>query len=263
MAKSVLSDGRASLHDEAKIQLQDSVASASVTTYNTRLAQESPTTFDLLPRMITVDLYADDCGTAASLAYDHEHMILSKNINRILDDSRKLLKLNPKFLAMALCSKQCAESTLIHRQVLFINIFCSILQGSFISYTTGCEINGVQLPFVLYFIRIFADLIGRPMALLPTPGIFNNINKLYLLVILRCLSMFYFFAIASNLRIFTLDFLQSPYCHYSLIAFQVYMYDGQMYKYTFHYYHAGFHVVAIGLSVITKYTFIQCECVYA
>jgi hypothetical protein len=105
---------------------------------------------------------------------------------------------------------------------LFITIFASILQGSFISYTYGCVLFGkTELPSVLYFVRIFSDLFGRPLGLLHRPSFVSDIHGLLKISILRMVFSVYFYTIIVNL-FYPADFVHSDYCHLILIGFQVF-----------------------------------------
>lgn len=51
---------------------------------------------------------------------------------------------------------------------LFVVMWCSIFQASFFAYVTSSR-KGREIEQVLYFVRLFADLIGRPLTRLPRP----------------------------------------------------------------------------------------------
>ena len=50
---------------------------------------------------------------------------------------------------------------------LFVVMFCSIFQASFFAYVTSS--SGREIEQILYFVRLFADLVGRPLTRLPRP----------------------------------------------------------------------------------------------
>lgn len=52
---------------------------------------------------------------------------------------------------------------------LFVVMWCSIFQASFFAYVTSSS-KGREIEQVLYFVRLFADLIGRPLTRLPRPS---------------------------------------------------------------------------------------------
>jgi hypothetical protein len=104
-----------------------------------------------------------------------------------------MIKGSPNVLREKLNEAKCNEVINTHRWTLFFTIYVSILQGSLLTYTCGCTLWGAALPPLLYFIRIFSDLLGRPLALLPRPSCFNTINKVFYGSIIRCLFSIYFF----------------------------------------------------------------------
>ena len=52
---------------------------------------------------------------------------------------------------------------------LFVVMWCSIFQASFFAYVTSSSKNR-EIEQILYFVRLFADLIGRPLTRLPRPS---------------------------------------------------------------------------------------------
>ena len=50
---------------------------------------------------------------------------------------------------------------------LFIVMWCSIFQASFFAYVSSSK--GREIEQILYFVRLFSDLIGRPLTRLPRP----------------------------------------------------------------------------------------------
>jgi len=122
-------------------------------------------------------------------------LMLSHNKAGILAYSRGLLKDSPGLLSEALVDSGVVieEALLLHRWALFLTIFISILQCSLLSYTCGAELWGEALPPLLYFVRIFADLLGRPLALLPRPLPFSNIEWVCYASAIRVVASFYFF----------------------------------------------------------------------
>ena len=99
---------------------------------------------------------------------------------------------DPKLLAEALESPEMKSLLRLHMKTLFINIYCSILQGSFIGYTTSSEDNSA-IVIIVFYARLFMDLLGRPLALLPRPGFFKTIEWLFFWSCLRALMMLFFF----------------------------------------------------------------------
>jgi len=149
--------------------------------------------------------------------------MFSKDTDRIVADSRALLRLDPGLLEDAMKSSHCKEIMEPYRWTLFCTIYASILQGTFISYTYGCVLFGViELPTVLYFVRIFSDLFGRPLALAPVPSFFKDIKGLLVGSMIRTVSMLYFFSIIANITIYQKSFVDSNVCHMLLLIFQVF-----------------------------------------
>jgi hypothetical protein len=135
--------------------------------------------------------YATSCTMAD--ASDRHPLMLSQNKESILAYSRDLLKDRPSLLDAAIDGDSIAAPLLLHRWTLFLTIFISILQGSLLSYTCGAELWGEALPPLLYFVRIFSDLFGRPLALLPRPYIFSSIEWVCYASAVRVVVSFYFF----------------------------------------------------------------------
>jgi hypothetical protein len=151
---------------------------------------------------------------------DAAFAVLSQDTKRIIEDSRTLLKGSPKLLQYAMRSEHCRQVMEPYRWALFINIFASILQGSFISYASGCILDGVELPTVLYFVRIFADLIGRPLALLPKPYYFSSIDGVLVAAVVRGLSTTFYFSVIANVM-YPQHYTMSTLCHVVVLIFQV------------------------------------------
>lgn len=78
------------------------------------------------------------------------------------------------------------------RWALFVTIFCSILQGSFLAYVESS--NSWSIGTVLFFVRNFSDLSGRIVALVvPVPLAFRDANIILALAVMRALIMVIFF----------------------------------------------------------------------
>jgi hypothetical protein len=110
-----------------------------------------------------------------------------------LDESKQLLLNTPQLLDIALQPEPILQRINLHRWTLFLTLFISILQGSLLAYTCGCTLFEMDLPPLLYFIRIFSDLLGRPLALLPKPVFFSSIEGVLIGSVVRFLCSFYFF----------------------------------------------------------------------
>lgn len=141
--------------------------------------------------------------------------------NLLLNESKQLLLSSPELLEIAIYSEPIEDIIYYHRWTLFLTLFISILQGSLLSYTCGCTLFGMALPPLLYFIRIFSDLLGRPLALLPKPSFFQTIRGVFIGSILRVIASFYFFyvihTISPHESLLKNTFEQS----FSLCVFQV------------------------------------------
>ena len=151
----------------------------------------------------------------------HPQQVSSQNL--LLNESKNLLLNSPELLELAIYSEPIDKIIYFHRWTLFLTLFISILQGSLLSYTCGCTLFGLDLPPLLYFIRIFSDLLGRPLALFPKPSFFQSINGVFIGSILRVIGSLYFFyvihTISPHPSLLRNTFQQS----FSLCVFQVEM----------------------------------------
>lgn len=101
----------------------------------------------------------------------------------------------------------------LHRWSLFLTIYCSILEGSFLSYVQSS--SSLYIASVLYFTRLFSDLLGRWLALFPKPSVFSTIDQVYFASWIRVSATVFFFAYV---------IIPEPYFFRSdpfIIAFQV------------------------------------------
>ncbi len=99
---------------------------------------------------------------------------------------------NPSLVEEALRSPEMQSLLSKHKQTLFITIFCSILQGSFLAYVPSSD-EGISLITTIFYCRLFLDLLGRPLALLPRPEMFRSIAALRYWTIFRFFMMLFFF----------------------------------------------------------------------
>jgi hypothetical protein len=107
-------------------------------------------------------------------------------IQAVLDD--------PRLLNDALRSPKLHAMLFPHKLTLFITIYCSILQGSFITLVKSSgESTGVDVVLALFYMRLFFDLLGRPLALLPKPAVFKTINAILYWTIFRFFMAILFF----------------------------------------------------------------------
>jgi hypothetical protein len=79
-----------------------------------------------------------------------------------------------------------------HVFVLFMVIFCSVLEGSFISYVQPVSTT-LKLGTVLFFVRVFADLLGRPATVLNFAEWFRSVQGIFALASIRVLLLGIFF----------------------------------------------------------------------
>jgi hypothetical protein len=74
---------------------------------------------------------------------------------------------------------------------LIIVMWCSIFQASFFAYVSSPR--GREIEQILYFTRLFADLVGRPLTRLPRPSFLKTKNQLLIACTLRTSIMVLFF----------------------------------------------------------------------
>ena len=79
----------------------------------------------------------------------------------------------------------------LHRYVLFATIFSSIFSGSFFSKVPSVNGPGAGLGQILYFTRLFSDLLGRIFTFLPRKSL--TVTHLTIICILRLLLLVIFF----------------------------------------------------------------------
>ena len=70
-------------------------------------------------------------------------------------------------------------------------MWCSIFQASFFAYVNSP--HGREIEQILYFTRLFADLVGRPLTRLPRPYFIQTKNQLLIASMLRISLMVLFF----------------------------------------------------------------------
>ena len=74
---------------------------------------------------------------------------------------------------------------------LIVIMWCSIFQASFFAYVNSPR--GREIEQILYFTRLFADLVGRPLTRLPRPYFIQTKNQLLIASMLRISLMVLFF----------------------------------------------------------------------
>lgn len=107
--------------------------------------------------------------------------------------AHKIFMHDPTILSSAIDVDEILLKNQIHRLALFITMFCSILQAAFFSYLTNVSSND-NITLYLFFIRMFSDLLGRPLALIrPRIIFFQTIKGVLIGTIIRATFMFLFF----------------------------------------------------------------------
>eukprot|EP01038_Epipyxis_sp_PR26KG_P013351 gene13351-17907_t len=82
---------------------------------------------------------------------------------------------------------------------LILTIWASIFQASYFAYVNSPK--GRNIEQILYFVRLFSDLIGRPLTFLPVPWFLKTNNHLLIAAIIRVciLGIFFIYTFASVL----------------------------------------------------------------
>jgi hypothetical protein len=107
--------------------------------------------------------------------------------------AQRIFRHDPSILTSAININSILSKNRLHRLALFLTMFCSILQAAFFSYLTNVSSNS-SLTLYLFFIRMFSDLIGRPLALIrPRIFFFQNISGVLIGTIIRAIAMGLFF----------------------------------------------------------------------
>ena len=78
------------------------------------------------------------------------------------------------------------------RIAIFLNIWSSIFSAAFFAYVRPA--GRVDTELVLYFVRLFSDLVGRPLARLPRPSFVQNKDQIVRIAWFRMVLMVIFFA---------------------------------------------------------------------
>lgn len=107
--------------------------------------------------------------------------------------AHQIFEQDPSILASTIDIQKILEQNLTHRVALFITMFCSVLQSAFFSYVAAVSSNG-NITLYLFFIRMFCDLCGRPLALVrPRIVFFRTITGVLVGTICRAVAMGLFF----------------------------------------------------------------------
>lgn len=85
------------------------------------------------------------------------------------------------------------NTTQFYLMSLFIALYCSILEASFISFVHSASGEGNGIVTVLYFVRIFSDLLGRPLTFIASYLYLDRIENIFYLALFRILLLVMFF----------------------------------------------------------------------
>eukprot|EP00615_Pteridomonas_danica_P010569 CAMPEP_0114367360 /NCGR_PEP_ID=MMETSP0101-20121206/29998_1 /TAXON_ID=38822 ORGANISM="Pteridomonas danica, Strain PT" /NCGR_SAMPLE_ID=MMETSP0101 /ASSEMBLY_ACC=CAM_ASM_000211 /LENGTH=364 /DNA_ID=CAMNT_0001516943 /DNA_START=425 /DNA_END=1522 /DNA_ORIENTATION=- len=77
------------------------------------------------------------------------------------------------------------------RIAIFLNIWSSIFSAAFFAYVRPA--GKIDTEMVLYFVRLFSDLVGRPLARLPRPSWISNKHQLVRIAAIRLILLVVFF----------------------------------------------------------------------
>lgn len=157
----------------------------------------------------------DDIGSILETAYTDylEHEITFKDLASESQDSEADDKKDKNLLsqsmisdspitgtkikgddASSLCGENYYHTVQLYLMSLFIALYCSILEASFISFVhTASGRGGDGIVTVLYFVRIFSDLLGRPLTFLASYLYLDNIENIFYLALFRVLLLILFF----------------------------------------------------------------------
>lgn len=107
--------------------------------------------------------------------------------------AHQIFEQDPSILTTTVDIERILKKNFVHRIALFITMFCSILQSAFFSYMSSVSSNS-EITLYLFFIRMFCDLIGRPLALVrPRIIFFRTITGVLVGTLLRAVGMGFFF----------------------------------------------------------------------
>lgn len=87
--------------------------------------------------------------------------------------------------------EEVAAAVLPCRIAIFLNIWSSIFSAAFFAYVQPA--GNIDTEMVLYFVRLFSDLVGRPLARLPRPSWISNKDQLVRIAAIRLLLLVVFF----------------------------------------------------------------------
>jgi hypothetical protein len=123
--------------------------------------------------------------------------------------AQKIFLHDPTIISSTLNITDILSRNYLHRQALFVTMFCSILQAAFFSYLTNVSDNP-NITLYLFFIRMFSDLIGRPMALIrPRIIFFQTIRGVLFGTMIRacCMALFFFYVFTPKEFLFRNDYM--------------------------------------------------------
>ena len=96
------------------------------------------------------------------------------------------------------------DTDFLHLTTVFIIIFASTMQGSFISFVV--QSNNFPIREALFFTRLFADMLGRPLVAIRLPPLFDSLHALLFMACVRVILCGIFFLVVFR-----------PIINYSLI----------------------------------------------
>ncbi len=135
------------------------------------------------------DKIIKDTYTTDSMMCDNSNQHIYENYTQKMS----LLDQNENRNSDSYMSRMYSYGMQKHVYSLFVVVFCSILEGSFISYVKPVH-KTLQIQTILYFVRVFSDLIGRPLTLLKLPLFLRSIDGIAYLATLRMALLGIFFA---------------------------------------------------------------------
>lgn len=148
-------------------------------------------------------IYSETSGNIDSLKSNNESRIETHDVHKSMDVSMKKQNTSSykkpieraKILLRAM--EDASMKTAVYQTVwplclaLIITMWCSIFQASFFAYVDSPQ--GRDIEQLLYFIRLFSDLAGRPLTRVPRPWFLKKSRQILIAAILRVSLMILFF----------------------------------------------------------------------
>mmetsp|Transcript_43676 Transcript_43676/g.98754 ORF Transcript_43676/g.98754 Transcript_43676/m.98754 type:complete len:272 (-) Transcript_43676:19-834(-) len=127
------------------------------------------------------------CSCAACSPFDFTKIMLGSETGPGVDSHKHLRKNEEREETQAFVARAIRPC----RVAIFLNIWSSIFTAAFFAYVKPA--GSVDTEMVLYFVRLFADLVGRPLARLPRPSWASTKDQLVRVATLRLVLMVLFF----------------------------------------------------------------------